>query len=212
MGGIASTCVVRRRKAVRYGSSDLAVEKCVKAVDRGIGAVLEQSAVSRQRERDAVAPSPLGDLAYVTTRGHHDRDKAVPMERSSNPARSTAGRKTARPQERKVGHPAGAVNTRASAVWSTNSERCCSSRHGTPRALVLGSLSKVTRPRNWTAVDVTRIRERSGSMSRLRKPAASASEVRCTRLPGRGRGTDRASGLERTEQPKGIWPSEDGTA
>jgi hypothetical protein len=63
---------------MRYGSGALAVEKCIKAVDRGIGAVLEQSAVSRQRERDAVVPSPLGDLAYVTTRGHHDRDKAVP--------------------------------------------------------------------------------------------------------------------------------------
>src|SRR5215213_10411038 len=78
MGGIPSTCVVRKRRAVRKGSSDFAVEKCVKAVDRGIGAVLEQSAVSRQRERDAVVPSPLGDLAYVTSRGHHDRDKAVP--------------------------------------------------------------------------------------------------------------------------------------
>src|SRR5215208_4201848 len=78
MGGIPSTCMVRRLKAVRSGSSDLAVEKCVKAVDRGIGAVLEQSAVPRQRERDAVVPSPLGDLAYVTTRGHHNRDKAVP--------------------------------------------------------------------------------------------------------------------------------------
>ena len=63
---------------MRYGSGALAVKKCIKAVDRGIGAVLEQSAVSRQRERDAVVPSPLGDLAYVTTRGHHDRDKAVP--------------------------------------------------------------------------------------------------------------------------------------
>ena len=182
---------------MRYGSGAVAVKKCIKAVDRGIGAVLEQSAVSRQRERDAVVPSPLGDLAYVTTRGHHDRDKAVPMERSSNPARSTQD--SASPGA-ESGSPAGAVNTRASAVWSTNSERCCSSRHGTPRALVLGSLSKVTRPRNRTAVDVTRIRERSGSMSRLRKPAASASEVRCTRLPGRGRGTDRASGLEGTEQ------------
>jgi hypothetical protein len=27
--------------------------------------------------------------------------------------------------------------------------------------VVLGSLSKVTRPRNWTAVDITRMRERS---------------------------------------------------
>ena len=63
---------------MRYGPGALAVKKCIKAVDRGIGAVLEQSAVSRQRERDAVVPSPLGDLAYVTTRGHHDRDKAVP--------------------------------------------------------------------------------------------------------------------------------------
>jgi len=78
MGGIPSTCVVRKRRAVRKGSSDFAVEKCVKAVDRGIGAVLEQSAVSRQRERDAVVPSPLRDLAYVTARGHHDRYKAVP--------------------------------------------------------------------------------------------------------------------------------------
>jgi hypothetical protein len=33
--------------------------------------------------------------------------------------------------------------------------------------VVLGSLSKVTRLRNWTAVDVTRMRERSMSMSRL---------------------------------------------
>jgi hypothetical protein len=33
--------VVRRRKAVRYGSSNLAFEKCVKAVDRSIGAILE---------------------------------------------------------------------------------------------------------------------------------------------------------------------------
>ena len=78
MGGIPSTCIVRRRNAVRYGSSDLALEKCVKAVDRGIGAVLEQSAVPRQRERDAVVPSPLGYLAYVTACGHHDRYKAVP--------------------------------------------------------------------------------------------------------------------------------------
>ena len=39
--------------------------------------------------------------------------------------------------------------------------------------VVLGSLSKVTRPRNSTAVDVMRMRERSGSMSRRRKPAAS---------------------------------------
>jgi hypothetical protein len=38
--------------------------------------------------------------------------------------------------------------------------------------VVLGSLSKVTRPRNWTAVDVRRMRERSGSMSRLRKPCS----------------------------------------
>ena len=63
---------------MRYGSGAIAVKKCIKAVDRGIGAVLEQSAVSRQRERDAVVPSPLTDLAYVTTRGHHDRYKAVP--------------------------------------------------------------------------------------------------------------------------------------
>ena len=63
---------------MRYGSRALAVEKCVKAVDRGIGAVLEQSAVSRQRERDAVVPGPFGDLAYVTTCRHHDRYKAVP--------------------------------------------------------------------------------------------------------------------------------------
>ena len=97
---------------------------------------------------------------------------------SSNLAHSTAGRKTARPHERKSGPPAAAVNTRASAVESTNSDRCCSTRRITERAtgterferVVLGSLSKVTRPRNWTAVDVTRMRERSGSMSRLRKP------------------------------------------
>ena len=63
---------------MRFGSGAIAVKKCIKAVDRGIGAVLEQSAVSRQRERDAVVPSPLGDLAYVTARGHHDRYKAVP--------------------------------------------------------------------------------------------------------------------------------------
>ena len=69
MGGTPSTCVVRRRKALRYGSNDLAVEKCVKAVDSGIGAVLEQSAVPRQRECNAVMPSPLGDLTYVTARG-----------------------------------------------------------------------------------------------------------------------------------------------
>jgi hypothetical protein len=50
---------------MRYGSGAIAVKKCIKAVDRGIGAVLEQSAVSRQRERDAVVPSPLGDLAYL---------------------------------------------------------------------------------------------------------------------------------------------------
>jgi hypothetical protein len=31
MGGIPSTCVVTTRKAVRYGSSNLAVEKCDKA-------------------------------------------------------------------------------------------------------------------------------------------------------------------------------------
>src|SRR5215213_414764 len=125
MGGIPSTCVVRKRRAVRKGSSDFTVEKCVKAVDRGIGAVLDGSAVSRQRERDAVVPSPLGDLAHVTARGHHDRYKLCrsPWKvMSSNPARSTAGRKTARPQERKSGPPAGAVNTRASAVWSTDSE------------------------------------------------------------------------------------------
>jgi hypothetical protein len=79
MGGIPSSCVVRRRKAVRYGSSDLAVEKCVNAVDRGIRALSsKQSAVPRQPERDAVVPSPLGDLAYVTARGHHDCYKAVP--------------------------------------------------------------------------------------------------------------------------------------
>ena len=41
MEGIHSTCVVRRRKAVRYGSSDLAVEKCVETIDRGISAVFE---------------------------------------------------------------------------------------------------------------------------------------------------------------------------
>ena len=46
------------------------------------------------------------------------------------------------------------MNTRASAVGSTNSERCCSSRRITERAtgterferVVLGSLSKVTWP------------------------------------------------------------------
>ena len=76
--GVSSPCVVRRTDPMRYGSGALAVKKCIKAVDRGIGAVLEQSAVSRQRESDAVVPSPLGDLAYVTSRGHHDRDKAVP--------------------------------------------------------------------------------------------------------------------------------------
>src|SRR5687768_472304 len=78
MGGTPSTCAVSRRKAVGCGSSDLVVEKCVKTIDRGISAVFEQSAVSRQSERHAVVPSPLGDLAYVTTCGNHDRDKAVP--------------------------------------------------------------------------------------------------------------------------------------
>jgi hypothetical protein len=124
--GIHSTRVVRRRKAVRYGSSDIAVEKCVKAVDRRIAAVLEQSAVSRQCERDAVVPSPLGDLAYVkpaatmiATKLRRSPWKVM----SSNPARSTAGRKTARPQERKSGPPAAAVKTRACALGSTNSER-----------------------------------------------------------------------------------------
>ena len=63
---------------LRYGSSDLAFEKCVETIDRGIGAVFEQSAVPGQSERHAVVPSPLGDLAYVTACGHHDRDKAVP--------------------------------------------------------------------------------------------------------------------------------------
>jgi hypothetical protein len=95
--GIHSTRVVRRRKAVRYGSSDIAVEKCVKAVDRGIGAVLEQSAVSRQCERDAVVPSPLGDLAYVTARGHHDRDKAVPKSMEGYVIQS--GTQHGRPQD-----------------------------------------------------------------------------------------------------------------
>jgi hypothetical protein len=42
---------------------------------------------------------------------------------SSNPARSTAGRKAVRPHERKSGPPAGAVNTRASAVGSTRGRR-----------------------------------------------------------------------------------------
>jgi hypothetical protein len=41
IGGIHSTCVVRRRKAVRRGSSDPAVEKCVETIDRGISAVFE---------------------------------------------------------------------------------------------------------------------------------------------------------------------------
>jgi hypothetical protein len=99
----------------------------------------------------------------------------------SNPARSAAGRKTLRPHERKSGPPEGAVNTRASEVGSTNSDRCSSSRRVTERAMgterfervVLGSLSKVTRPRNSTAVEVMQMRERNGSMSRLRKPAAS---------------------------------------
>ncbi|MCE3276581.1 MAG: hypothetical protein K0R13_2436, partial [Propionibacteriaceae bacterium] len=100
---------------------------------------------------------------------------------SSNSARSTAGRKTVRPQARKSGPPAGAVNTRATEVGSTNSDRCRSSRRITERAtgterfdrVVLGSLSKVTWPRNSTAVEVMRMRERTGSMSRLRNPAAS---------------------------------------
>ncbi len=84
--------------AVRYGSGDLAVEKCVKAVDRGVGAVLEQSAVPRQRERDIVVPSPLGDLAYVTTGGHHDRDKAVPESMEGDVVQP--GTQHGRPQDR----------------------------------------------------------------------------------------------------------------
>ena len=93
---------------MRYGSGALAVKKCIKAVDRGIGAVLEQSAVSRQRERDAVVPSPLGDLAYVTTRRHHDRDKAVPKSVEADVVQP--GAQHGRPQdsashERKAGHP-----------------------------------------------------------------------------------------------------------
>ena len=65
---------------------------------------------------------------------------------SSNPARITAGRKTVRPHERKSGPPAGAVNTRASALGSTNSDEVllkpphdgASDRHGTLRACRLG--------------------------------------------------------------------------
>ena len=89
---------------MRYGSGALAVKKCIKAVDRGIGAVLEQSAVSRQRERDAVVPSPLGDLAYVTTRGHHNRDKAVPesVEATRRAARPAARQRV--PTSGKAGH------------------------------------------------------------------------------------------------------------
>ena len=82
---------------MRYGSGALAVKKCVKAVDRGIGAVLEQSAVSRQRERDAVVPSPLGDLAYVTACGHHDCYKAVPKSMEGDVVQS--GTQHGRPQD-----------------------------------------------------------------------------------------------------------------
>src|SRR5215204_6881983 len=170
MGGTPSTCVVRRRKALRYGSNDLAVEKCVKSVDGGIGAVLEQPPYLVSVNATLLCPAhsetsrTLQPAATMIATKLCRRPWKV---MSSNPARSRAGRKTARPHERKSGPPAGAVNTRASAVWSTNSERCCSSRRMTERAtgterferVVLGSLSKVTRPRNWTAVDVTRMRE-----------------------------------------------------
>ena len=57
-------------------------------------------------------------------------------------------------------------------AWLRMTERAT----GTERfeRVVLGSLSKVTCRRNWTAVDVTWMRERSGSMSRLRKVLAVA--------------------------------------
>ena len=120
----------------------------------------------------------VGDLATLTETSsrHGEPTTAVDWIRScfqspwkvmsSNSARSTAGRKTARPQERKSGPPAGAVKTRASDVGSTNFDRCNSSRRITERAtgterldrIVLGSLSKVTRPRSSTAVAVTRMR------------------------------------------------------
>jgi hypothetical protein len=50
---------------------------------------------------------------------------------------------------------------------SGSSRRMTERATGTERfeRVVFGSLSKVTRPRNWTAVDVTRMRKRSGSMS-----------------------------------------------
>ena len=82
---------------MRYSSGDLVSEKCVKTIDSGISAVLEQSAVPRQRERDAVVPSPLGDLAYVTARGHHDRDKAVPKSVEGNVVQP--GAQHGRPQD-----------------------------------------------------------------------------------------------------------------
>jgi hypothetical protein len=148
--------MVRRRKAVRYDSSDLAVEKCVKAIDRGIGAVLKQSAVSCQRERDAVVPSPLGDLAYVTTRGHHDRYKAMPKSVECYVVQP--GTKHGRPQDSASPGAEERATCRCGehkgicSLVNKLRERCCSSRRMTDRAtgterferVVLGSLSKVT--------------------------------------------------------------------
>ena len=63
---------------LRYSSGHFVSEKCVQTIDRGVSAVFEQSAVPGQSECHAIVSSPLGDLAHVTTRGDHYRDKAVP--------------------------------------------------------------------------------------------------------------------------------------
>ena len=203
MGGIPSTCVVRRRNAVRYGSSDLALEKCVKAVDRGIGAVLEQSAVPRQRERDAVVPSPLGDLAYVTARGHHDRDKAVPKSMEGDVVQP--GAQHGRPQD--VAPPR--AEERATCRCGEH-EGICSSGQQTPRGVArAAALLSERRGRNassaWSwarcprsPVLATRRPWTSrgcGSVAGRCRVCATLqllpSEVRHTRRPAPGRGTDR---------------------
>jgi hypothetical protein len=206
MGGIPSTCVVRRRKTVQNGSSDLAVEKRIKAVDRAIGALLEQSAISPQRERDAVVPSPLGDLAYVTARCHHDRDKAVPKRMEGyvvqpdtqhrRPQDSASPRAKERAARR-------SVNTRTSALSGQQTPRgaaqAAASRSGRPGRNALSASSWARCPRSlvlatgqpWTSRGCASVAGRCRACEALQ---LLPSEVRRTRRPGRGRGTDGASG------------------
>ena len=84
-------------------------------IEMPFGAILEQSAVPGQSERDAVVASPFGDLANLQPAATMMATKLCrrPWKvMSSKSARIAAGRSTVRPHERKSGPPPGAVNTK----------------------------------------------------------------------------------------------------